>query len=244
MSAADLAGRVVVVTGAGGALGGLVCEQAARRGAAVELCDRTAPLAEEAAGRVAGVGGDATATVVDLLDADATARWGVDVVARRGRVDGLVHLVGGWRGGAPLAQADLADWDLLQQLLVRTLQTTSQAFHAALTASDDARLVIVSAKEAHRPTQKNAAYAAAKAAAEAWVQAIAHSWKDVPTAAAVTLVVTGLVTPQMRADRPDAAFTNLTDIDEVARAVTGLWDRPASDLNGARLWLTPEPSRT
>jgi hypothetical protein len=55
----------------------------------------------------------------------------------------------------------------------------------------------------------------------------------------VTLVVNGLLTPAMRADKPDAAFATLTDIDDVAREIVQLWSRPARDLNGERLWLTP-----
>ena len=43
------------------------------------------------------------------------------VRARHGRVDGLVHLVGGWRGGVHLAEEPLEDWDWLHDLLVRTL---------------------------------------------------------------------------------------------------------------------------
>lgn len=234
-----LQGRVVVVTGAGGALGQAVCAAVATAGATVEACDVHADLLEQAAERVRAAGGDVATASVDLLDEDATARWAGEVLSRRGRVDGLVHLVGGWRGGTPLTEVDLADWEWLQRRLVRTLQLTSRAFHAPLTASDDARLVLVSAAGASKPTNKNACYAAAKAAAEAWTQAVAHSWQDARGAAAVTLVVNGLVTPAMRADKPDATFATLTDIDVVAREIVELWSRPAHELNGEKLWLTP-----
>ncbi|MFC8034924.1 short-chain dehydrogenase, partial [Streptomyces griseoincarnatus] len=39
-----------------------------------------------------------------------------------GRVDGVVHLVGGWRGCSTFTETDLADWDTLHRLLVRTVQ--------------------------------------------------------------------------------------------------------------------------
>ena len=68
---------------------------------------------------------------VDLLDEDATRGWCAALVERFGRVDGLVHLVGGWRGGEPLHEAPLEDWDLLHDLLIRTVQHTTRAFHDA-----------------------------------------------------------------------------------------------------------------
>src|SRR5207244_1172348 len=111
------------------------------------------------------------AYAVDLADEEATAAWAALVVSTFGHVDGLVHLVGGWRGGKSITDTDLADWDWLQNLLVRTLQHTSRGFHDALRASTSARFVLVSSTEASRPTAKNASYAAAKAAAEAWTLA-------------------------------------------------------------------------
>ena len=75
---------------------------------------------------------------------------------------------------------DLADYDFLHGLLVRTLQLTSRAFHRALTQSDHGRFVLVSAAAAQNPTDTNAAYASAKAAAEAWTLALADSFAGTP----------------------------------------------------------------
>ena len=75
--------------------------------------------------------GQADTYAVDLLDAEAAHAWAADVVRRHGRVDGLVHLVGGWRGGTPIEEAPLEDWDFLHGLLVRTVQHATQAFAPA-----------------------------------------------------------------------------------------------------------------
>ena len=113
---------------------------------------------------------------VDLLDEEATRGWCAALLERFGRVDGLLHLVGGWRGGQPLHEAPLADWDLLHDLLIRTVQHTTRAFHDALLAAEHGRFVLVSAKQAQAPSNSNAAYAAAKAAAEAWTLALADGF--------------------------------------------------------------------
>src|SRR5215213_2045597 len=126
--------------------------------------------------------------VVDLLDEQAAREWCAALLERFGRVDGLMHLVGGWRGGVPLHEAPLADWDLLHDLLIRTVQHSTRAFHDALVASSAGRFVLVSAKQAQRPSNRNAAYAAAKAAAEAWTLALADGFAEASATANIVVV--------------------------------------------------------
>ncbi len=184
--------------------------------------------------------GKVIGSVVDLLDPDATRDWADAAVAQHGHVDGLVHLVGGWRGSASFGETRLEDWALLHDLLIRTLQHTTLAFHEALLASPHGRLAIVSAAGASKPTEGNAAYATAKAAAEAWVLAIADSFaKAGADAAAAIVVVKALVNAQQRAAEPERTFAGYTDVTELADVIAGLWDRPAAELNGQHLWLTP-----
>jgi NADP-dependent 3-hydroxy acid dehydrogenase YdfG len=186
--------------------------------------------------------------VVDVLDADAVTAWADAVAASHPsgspRVDGVVHLVGGYRGGSRLRDTTLADAGVLLDQLVRTLQNVSYAFHDHLLASPRSELVIVSATVAERPTAGSAAYATAKAAAEAWMVALADSFRreqadDVATAAATTLVVKALVDDAMRAAAPDKDFAGSTDVHDLAAATVALWDRDAASANGARLVLTP-----
>ena len=100
---------------------------------------------------------------VDLADPAATERWAGSLE----RVDALVHLVGGWRAGS-----GTEEWAWLHDRLVLTLQHATRAFLPALRASEG-RLVVVSSPQAAGPTWDNAAYGAAKAAAEAWTLALA-----------------------------------------------------------------------
>lgn len=177
---------------------------------------------------------------MDLLDLSATQAWASDLASRYGRVDGLVHLVGGWRGGTPLASADLADWDALEPPLVRTVQRTSRAFADLLRASRAGRFVLVSSKEATRPSQTNAAYAAAKAAAETWTLALADSFASSQAAASI-VVVTALLTPAMREADPERSFDGYTPVEDLAEQIATLWERTSDEVNGARIWLTERP---
>ncbi|MFJ7899957.1 SDR family NAD(P)-dependent oxidoreductase [Streptomyces sp. NPDC096198] len=243
-----LSGAVIAVAGAGGAAGRATLLRLAEAGATVVASDNDAERLAEAvdAARYALGGATVTGDTVDLLDLQSTRDWANHVEKDFGRVDGLVHLVGGWRGSETFTKTSLDDWDFLELLLVRTVQHTSLAFHEALQRSDRGRYLLISASGATRPTAGNAAYAAAKAAAEAWTLAMADYFRKAggeegPTSAAAILVVKALVHDAMRADRPNAKFAGFTDVKDLAEAITDVWSKSAAEVNGKRLWLTEQP---
>lgn len=229
--------RVYAVAGIGGGLGPVVAERLAAAGATLAGTDRDQGLVDEVG---AGLGLPAErwdGRAVDLLDEDEARAWCAALLERFGRVDGLLHLVGGWRGGQPLHEAPLSDWDLLQDLLVRTVQHTTRAFHDALVAGEHGRFVLVSAKQAQAPSNTNAAYAAAKAAAEAWTLALADGFAGTPATANI-LVVEAILTARMREQSPDRDFSGLTPAEHLAEAIAFLCSDAAQEMNGQRLPLT------
>ncbi len=225
----SLHGRVIAIAGAGGNLGPTVVQRLAPTGAKLALGGRDKASLDEL-----GVAADTAA--VDLLDADDARAWASGIAERLGRVDALVHLVGGWRGGQPLEEAPLEDWDALRELLVRTTQHATQAFAPHLIESGSGRFVIVSSGQGQAPTSKNAAYAAAKAAQEAWTLALADRFKG--TGATANIVVVGsILTPAMREESPDKDFSTFTPAEEIAEAIAYLCSDAAASMNGQRLTL-------
>lgn len=237
MALDSLADRVVAVAGVGGGLGPVVAERIAAAGATVAGADRSAEHVEAVAARLGLPEDRWDGRAVDLLDEEEARRWCAALVERFGRVDALLHLVGGWRGGRPLHEAPLADWDFLHDLLVRTVQHTSRAFHDQLAASPHGRFVLVSAKQASSPSNDNAAYAAAKAAAEAWTLALADGFPP-GRATANIVVVEAILTPRMRAESPGEEFPTFTPAEHVAEAIAFLCSDAAAKMNGQRLRLT------
>ncbi len=233
----SLDGRVIAIAGVGGALGPPVAARLAAAGATVCGCDRDQVVATEV-GEGLGLPEDRwDARAVDLLDEDGAAGWCAALVERFGRVDGLMHLVGGWRGGEPLHTAPLEDWDLLHDLLIRTVQHTSRAFHDALVASGSGRFVLVSAKQAQAPSNTNAAYAAAKAAAEAWTLALADGFPGTGATANI-VVVEAILTQRMREESPGEEFPTFTPAEHIADAIAFLCSDAAGEMNGQRMLLT------
>jgi NAD(P)-dependent dehydrogenase (short-subunit alcohol dehydrogenase family) len=229
-----LDGRIIAVAGGAGNLGPTVVQRLADAGSLPCVCGRDRESLDALAAELdAAIETD----VVDLLDPTAPQAWADDLAARHdGRVDGLVHLVGGWRGGQPIEEAPLEDWDALSALLVRTVQHATQAFASHLMQSGHGRFVIVSAGQAQAPTHPNAAYAAAKAASETWTLALADRFKG--NGATANIVVVGaIVTPAMRAESPDKDFSTFTSAEEIAEAIAYLCSDTAASMNGQRLTL-------
>lgn len=234
----SLAGRTVVITGVGGGLGPAVAERFAAEGANLAVCDRKAELALAAVDDLGLPDDRLAASEVDLLDADAARGWADDVAGRFGGADVLLHLVGGWRGGDPLATAPMADYEWLHDLLVRTTQHITRAFHDQLAASPHGRFAIVSSAQASKPSGTNAAYAATKAAAETWTLALADSFREAESAAtANVLVVNAIVTPKMREDSPEKPFKTFTSTVDIADGLAYLCSDAAAKMNGQRLSL-------
>ena len=204
------------------------------------------------AGRIAAAAADAGDGVVplacDLADPDAVAALRADLAGRGVRLDGVMHLVGGWRGAKGIADQSDEDWDFLERNAVTTLRNVSRAFYDDLAASATGRLAMVSSTTAAAPTAGAASYAAAKAAAEAWTLAVADGFrreqsghKEHPVeqhSAAAIFVVKALVDDAMRAAAPERKFPGYTDVADLGSAVVRLFDTPAGELNGQRLPLS------
>jgi NAD(P)-dependent dehydrogenase (short-subunit alcohol dehydrogenase family) len=234
----DLSGRVFAIAGAGGGLGPVVAKRLARAGANLALADRTQETADSVAQDLRLPGERVDAYAVDLLDEAAANEWAAAAENKFGRVDGLLHLVGGYRGGDPIDSFDLTDYDWLHALLVRTLQLTTRAFHDPLTRSEHGRFVLVSASAAQNPKNTNAAYASAKAAAEAWTLALADSFAGT-NATANIIIVNAIETPQIRESSPDVDRPTFTTAEDLADAIAFLCSDSAARMNGQRLSLHP-----
>lgn len=239
----ELDGRTVLIAGAtsesGTATAAALVAAGARVVAVGSNAERLAALQERVPGAIT--------YPCDLANASAVAELAAAVHADVGRIDGLIHLVGGWRGGSGLTGQSDGDWGALETGILTTLRNTSRAFFDDLVASDSGRLAIVSATAVDSPTASNANYATAKAAAETWVRAVAEGFRraqsgakenPVPQrAAGVSFVIKALVSDQVREESPDKPFTGYTDVEVLAEQITNLWAADAAAINGTRLPL-------
>lgn len=133
-----LDGKVAVIHGGGGAIGGAVARAFAREGARVFLAGRSREKLDKVARDIAAAGGAGEAQSVDAFDERAVEAHADDVVAKSGRIDIMMNAI-----GVPHIQgrlfADLSLQDFTHPITehARTLFVTSKAAarHMATTKS-------------------------------------------------------------------------------------------------------------
>lgn len=225
---------VAIIAGAGGG-GTATALSLAAEGYRVVVLDSRAEAAESAAAQVREAGGEAEAHGIDLLDADAVQSLRDDLVAQMGRVDVVVHLVGGWRGTRTLERASVDNWNALNPPIVGTLAVLTTVFAEDLKGSPVGRALMVTSTAASSPTAGNIAYAAAKSAAEAWMTGVAHFLRE-SDSASVVVAVKALLTDAMIVAEPDKEWPGYTHVRDLGSAIARLCAGPAE--NGSRVDLT------
>ena len=229
----------VLVTGGSGPSGVAVARALAQADFAVYTVGSDRDRIEAAAAK-AGTG--VTPFTCDLANLPAVRELHGALARTAGRIDGVIHLVGGWRGASGITDQSDEDWDFLERSAVTTLRNVTRVFYDDLAASENGRFAMVSSTAVAAPSAAVASYAAAKAAAEAWTMAVADGFRRDQSAeqhsAAVVLVAKALVDADMRSRHPERKFPGYTDVEDLAAAVVGLFGKPAAELNGQRMLLT------
>jgi NAD(P)-dependent dehydrogenase (short-subunit alcohol dehydrogenase family) len=218
-------GKVVVITGALGALGKVVAETAVARGARVAGVDHAISQIPATADRIE-LGG------VDLSNA-AAAKTAIEAVAVHfGRIDALVNIAGGFAFEA-VADGDTNTWQRMYALNVLTALNASRAAIGYLAASGAGRIVNVGAMAALQAGSGMGPYAASKAAVHRLTEALAAECKGKITVNAVLPSI--IDTPANRASMPQADFAKWVRPQELAEVILFLLSDAASAVTGALL---------
>lgn len=216
-------GRLVLIAGATSASGLAAARALTGAGARAVAVGRDAEKLARLADAVPGV----RTEVCDLTDAAAVQSLAERVHEAEGRIDGLFHLVGGWRGGGGLAGQTEEDYRFLEASFT-ALRHVTRAFDDDLRASDAGRLAIVSSTAVARPLAGGANYAAVKAASEAWTRAVAHGFAKAARDAEEPLRAAAVIFRVKALDGLE---------DTVADAFVKLWDAEASSINDTVITL-------
>lgn len=233
----ELADRVVLITGATGGLGRVAAAAFAAAGAKVGLVGtdraRLTKLARDL--HVAGKGW--IAAEADLRRADDAMRAVGEISARFGRVDVVLHLVGGWVGGTKVAEVDPDD---VQGMLDQHLWTTLNIAKAAVPGMVErgwGRLLAISSTVALDGASGMAAYAVAKAAEESLLRTLAREVAGSGVTANV-LAVRKIDIDHERDTAPNPKNASWTTPEELVAAMRYLCSNDAGVVNGARVPLT------
>ena len=225
MPEAGVSGRLVLLAGATSASGLAAARVLTGEGARVIAVGRDEAKLAALAAEVPGTHTEAC----DLTDDTEVAALAARVHAGHGPVDGVLHLVGGWRGGGGLAGQTDADYRFLERSFT-ALRHISRVFDADLVSSGAGRLAVVSSTAVARPLAGGANYAAVKAATEAWTRAVAQGWAKAARDAGEPLRAASVI---FRVK----ALEGLED--RLAHAFADLFVADADEINDTIVELTP-----
>jgi NAD(P)-dependent dehydrogenase (short-subunit alcohol dehydrogenase family) len=216
-------GKVMVITGALGALGKIVAETAQARGARVAGIDHAPSQAAATPARIE-LGG------VDLTDA-AQAKKAIDAAAAHfGRLDALINIAGGFVFEM-VAEGSDTSWQRMHAMNVLTALNASHAALPHLAKSGAGRIVNIGAMGALQAGAGMGPYAASKAGVHRLTEALAAEWKGKVTVNAV--LPSTIDTGANRASMPKADFAKWVQPPELAEVILFLASDAASAVTGA-----------
>lgn len=219
--------RVLVITGATGATGKAVARAFAKRGASLILVGTDQSKLDVLARDLNLPAARFLTLTVDLRNGPAVHSAAEAVTAKFGRVDGLIHLVGGWTGGKTVAETPISDFESMLGQHVWTTIHLFQAFGPRMAANKWGRVIVVSAPTAINPVGKTSAYTAAKAAQESLVLNLAVELKESNVTANII---------QVKSIDVDGSGKGTTP-DEIVASMLYLCSDEAQKINGVRIPL-------
>ncbi len=230
----SLKGKTIVVTGGMGALGRVVAETAAARGASVAVLDHASQvpdgLAERLGANALFLGG------IDLSSpAEAEKAMGA-VKAKFGRIDALLNIAGGFQW-ATLEDGAADSWDRMYALNLKTALNASKAALPYLLESGAGRIVNVGAQSAVHGAAGFGPYGASKSAVHRLTESLADELKL--KGVTVNAVLPSIIdTPANRADMPKADFARWVAPADLAAVILFLASDEAKAVTGALIPVT------
>lgn len=226
--------RVIVITGAVGALGTALCRHLVARGyrvAGVGLRrheGRLRTLEEDLGASFAGF----------PLDDDSTAAWDAAlpvIESRLGPISGAALVAGGWRGGSPFHEdRDEGTWRSMLDENLESAQRALRALLPRLVARRAGSVVVIGSRNVERPWSGagSAAYTVAKSAVVALARVIAVEVRDAGVRVNAVLPST-IDTAQNRGTMPDADASRWVQPESIAAVIEFLLSDAARDVSGA-----------
>ena len=246
----SLEGKVIVVTGATGILGGAFIEAIAQAGAVVGVLGRNEQVANERVEKINAAGGKAVALIADILDEKQLTAAANTMVDLYGKIDGLVNAAGGNMPEAIVQPGDdlfSLNMEGLQKVMNLNLFGTllpTQIFGAIMAKSPKASIVNISSVSATTALTRVLGYSLAKSAIDAYTR-----WFAVELAARYgDQIRMNAIAPGFFLTEQNRTLLTNSDGTLTARATKIMDNTPykrfgsPSELNGALIWLLSDAS--
>ncbi|MCP5152985.1 MAG: SDR family NAD(P)-dependent oxidoreductase [Ectothiorhodospiraceae bacterium] len=215
-------GRVVLVTGAAGALGAAVSDHFAALGATVAQLD------------VQVIDNRRYSAVCDLTDASACRAAVEAVTAALGPVRVLANIAGGFTMGEAVHETSDETWDFMMGLNARSVLNMARAVVPGMLGAGGGKIVNVGAGAALHAPARMGAYSASKAVVIRLTEAMSAELKG--KGINVNCVLPSIIdTERNRQDMPKADFGRWVRPEAMARVIAFLASGDADPIHGAAL---------
>lgn len=219
--------RIVFITGAKGGLGAFVTQKFLAEGATVVGASRSISQLDFPVSNF-------HAREVDFTN-PAEAQNAINVaVAQFGKLDVLVHVLGGFAGGKSIAETDDATWNQMQNLNLNSAFYVLRAAIPHLRKSGSGRIIAIGSLTATEPHAGLGAYVTTKSALATLVRTVALENQDVGLTANMILPGT-MDTPTNRKAMPTADYSKWLKPEAVANLAVWVSDEKAAHITGAIL---------
>jgi NAD(P)-dependent dehydrogenase (short-subunit alcohol dehydrogenase family) len=230
----SLKDKVTIITGAVGNLGTATARLFQQAGAKTVLVDHSPDRIRVAFKDIAGSPDHLLVGGVDLSDAASLVKLIDQTLGKFGRVDALVNTVGGYRGGKPVHETDLADWDFLFNINVRTTLLCCRAVIPQMLKQQRGAIINVASRDGLSGSAGYAAYSASKSAVLRLTESLAAELKA--SNINVNCIMPGTIdTPQNRAAIPNGDFSKWVEPAAIAEVILFLASDASRAVNGAAL---------
>lgn len=217
-------GRIAIVTGGGGGIGGAIAQRFAREGAKLAIVDIDGEAAKNCANKISADGGDAITLGADVTNKQSVTGIIKAALDRWGRVDILVNVAGGAERKRVIDMT-AADWDRVVDVNLKSVFLCSQAVLPAMLKQRYGKIVNISSIYGFTGNATRSSYAAAKAGVAAFTKSLAleHA-KD---GLNINAIAPGRIeTPRVRSHYSDEAWA--AAVAQIPMARTGTPDEIAS----------------
>ena len=233
-STTQLDGKVIIITGSVGNLGMATALALQQVGAKTVLVDRSNERLRESYVNLTNSPDHLLASGVDLANPDSLGQVVKTALGRFGSIDALVNTVGGWRGGKPAHETELADWDFLFGINLRTTLLCCRAVIPQMLRQGHGKIVNVASRDALAGSAGYSAYSASKSAVLRLTESMAAELKN--SNINVNCIMPGTIdTPQNRKAIPNGDFTKWVAPEAIADVILFLISDAARAINGAAL---------
>lgn len=170
----------------------------------------------------------------DLLQPDVAGRLAAVAAGIGGRIDAVVHVMGGYAGGAKIWETADSDWERMLDMNFRSALWVVRAVVPHMLKAGRGRIIAIGSRQALEPGATVGAYSVSKAALVAMVRSLAAEVKDSGITANAILPGT-IDTAANRAAMPGADASKWVKPEAIASLAVWLASDAAGDVNGAAI---------